>query len=147
MKQTVLCAMLVLVSASAYAQNLRTATLVGTVTDSSGATIADAAVTVLNVDTNVASRSKTNSEGAYYVPFLNVGNYALTVESPGFKKFSQTGIIFNAGETPRIDVKLEVGAVSEEIKVSAQAALLQTDSAVVGGIATAKDIHDEPIPQ
>src|ERR1700712_1712672 len=147
MKKLVLIAAMVLAAVPSYAQNLRTATLVGTVTDSSGATIADAAITVLNVDTNVASRSKTNAEGAYYVPFLNVGNYALTVESPGFKKFNQTGIIFNAGETPRIDVKLQVGSVSEEIKVTAQAALLQTDSAVVGGIATAKDIHDEPIPQ
>ena len=102
MKKLVLIAAMVLAAVPSYAQNLRTATLVGTVTDSSGATIADAAITVLNVDTNVASRSKTNDEGAYYVPFLNVGNYALTVESPGFKKYNQTGIIFNAGEMPRI---------------------------------------------
>ena len=147
MKKLIFLTALVLAAVPAFAQSLRTATLVGTVTDASGATIADAAVTVLNVDTNVPARSKTNAEGAYYVPFLNAGNYRLTVESPGFKKLEQSGIIFNAGETPRIDVKLQVGAVSEEIKVTAQAALLQTDSAVVGGIATAKDIHDTPIPQ
>ena len=148
MKKLGICALLALAAApSICAQNLRTATLVGNVTDSSGATIANAAVTVTNVDTNVATRGKTNEDGAYYVPFLNVGNYQLSIEAPGFKKYEQTGLLFNAGETPRIDVKLQVGAVSEEIKVTAQAALLQTDSAVVGGIATAKDIHDEPIPQ
>ena len=141
-------AVLVLAAASPIlAQNLRTATLVGTVTDSSGAAIPNANITVTNVDTNVATQSKTNGEGAYYVPFLNVGNYQLSVESTGFKKFSQTGLILNAGETPRVDVRLDVGAVSEEVKVTAQAALLSTDSAVVGGSLTAKDIHDEPIPQ
>jgi len=147
MKKLVLFAALALAATPVFAQNLRTATLVGTVTDSTGATVADASITVLNVDTSVASKSKTNAEGAYYIPFLNVGNYELTVEAAGFKKYQRTGITFNAGETPRIDVQLQVGAVSEEIKVTAQATLLQTDSAVVGGIATAKDIHDEPIPQ
>lgn len=131
----------------AWAQDLRTATLVGSVTDSSGAAIADAAVTVTNVDTNVVTRGKTNGEGAYYIPFLNIGNYRLNIEATGFKKFAQTGLTFNAGETPRIDVKLEIGSLTEEISITAQAPLLDTDTAIVGGIATAKDIHDEPIPQ
>ena len=55
------------------AQDLRTATLVGTVSDPSGATIASASVTVTNVNTNVVSKSKSNNEGAYYIPFLIPG--------------------------------------------------------------------------
>lgn len=116
----------------ALAQDLRTATLVGTVTDASGAAVANAQVLVTNTDTDLATRTKTNDTGAYYVPFLNIGNYQLVIESPGFRKFEQTGLVLNAGETPRIDVKLEVGAVTDEVKVTAQAALLETDSAVVG---------------
>src|ERR1700693_445317 len=130
MKKLIFCAAIALAAASlTIAQNLRTATLVGTVTDASGATVANATVTVVNTETQVVTRSKTNEDGAYYVPFLNIGNYQLTIEAAGFKKFEQSGLILNAGETPRIDVKLEVGAVTEEVKVTAQAALLETDTA------------------
>ena len=148
MKNLFGCAALVLaVSSFGAAQDLRTATLVGTVTDSSGATVANAAVTVTNVDTQVVTRSKTNDTGAYYVPFLIIGNYQLTIEAAGFKKYEQTGLVLNAGETPRVDVSLQVGAVTEEVKVTGQAALLETDSAVVGSVTNSKDIHDTPIPQ
>src|SRR6266700_562292 len=101
-----------------FAQNLRTATLVGTVTDSAGAVVPKAAVTVTNVQTQVVTRVQTNEDGAYYIPFLNLGNYELSVEVPGFKRYDQSGLVLNAGETPRIDVRLEVGGVSEEVRVT-----------------------------
>lgn len=132
---------------SLLAQDLRTATLVGNVTDSTGAFVANASVTVTNGDTSIVTRTKTNEDGAYYVPFLIIGNYRIEVEAPGFKKFLQSGLILNAGETPRVNVRLEIGAITEEIRVTAQAALLETDTAVVGSITTSKEIHDEPIPQ
>jgi|HubBroStandDraft_6_1064221.scaffolds.fasta_scaffold308399_1 hypothetical protein len=135
------------IACAGLAQDLRTATLVGTVTDSTGAIVPNAAVAVINVDTQVVTRGRSNQDGAYYVPFLIPGNYELTIEIQGFKKFQQSGLILHAGETPRIDVRLEVGSITEEIKVMAQGPLLTTDSVVVGSIATTKDIHDEPIPQ
>lgn len=148
MKTILCCAALAIGAAScALSQDLRTATLVGTVTDPSGAFVANADVTVTDVDTQVVNRSKTNQDGAYYVPFLLVGNYQLTIEASGFKKFEQTGLKLNAGETPRIDVKLEVGSVTEEVKVMSQAPLLDTDSSVVGSVTDSKEIHDQPIPQ
>ena len=82
-----------------FGQDIRTATLVGTVTDNSGAVIANVSVVVTNVDTQVVTRSVTNGEGAYYVPFLNVGNYRLTLESPGFKKFEQSGLVLTRAQT------------------------------------------------
>src|SRR5204863_490838 len=72
-----------------FYQDIRTATLVGTVTDGSGAVIPNVVVTVTNVDTQVVTRSLTKGEGSYYLPFLNVGNYRLTAEAPGFKKYEQ----------------------------------------------------------
>jgi hypothetical protein len=129
------------------AQDLRTATVVGNVSDASGASVANASVTVTNIDTNTVARSKSNAEGAYYVPFLIAGRYRVEVEAPGFKRSERDGLLLNAGETPRIDIQLVVGAVTEEIKITAQASLLDTDNAVVGGITNAKDIHDTPIPQ
>ncbi len=144
---TVCLIALTAMATSLFCQDIRTATLVGTVTDSSGAVLSNAAVTVTNVDTQVVTRSLTNGEGAYYLPFLNVGNYRLSVEAPAFKRYEQSGLVLNAGQNPRIDVKLEVGSLSDTIKVTASAPLLETDSAVVGGITNAKDIHDTPIPQ
>jgi hypothetical protein len=131
----------------AFAQDLRTATLVGNVTDGTGAVVPNAAVTVTNTETQVVTRGVTNQDGAYYIPFLPAGNYRLTVNAPGFKSFEEVGLVFNAGETPRIDIKLELGAVTDRIMVEGTAPLLSTDTAVVGSIATAKAIHDEPIPQ
>jgi hypothetical protein len=139
--------LLILFAASLSAQDLRTATLLGTVTDSSGAAVTNALITVINVDTNVASKGMSNVEGSYYVPFLIPGNYKLQVEAAGFKRFERTGFGLNAGETPRIDVELVVGAVNEKVTVFAEASLLATDNAVLGGITNAKEIHDTPIPQ
>ena len=59
----------------------------------------------------VITRGVTNQDGAYYIPFLNLGEYELSIEAAGFKRFEQTGLVLNAGETPRVDVKLELGNV------------------------------------
>jgi hypothetical protein len=140
-------AMSVLPVFAGLSQDLRTATLVGTVTDESGAVVANAAATVTNVDTQVVTSGKTNEDGNYYLAFLNPGNYKLTIETQGFRKYEQTGLTLNAGETPRVDVKLLIGSVTEEVKVTAEAALLETETAVVGSVTNAKEIHDTPIPQ
>ncbi len=141
-----LVAMFALVSAVS-AQNLATGTLVGTVTDNTGGVVTGAAVTVTNTQTQVSSRAVTNAEGSYYVPFLALGSYQVAVEAAGFKKYEQSGIVINAGETPRIDVKLQIGAVSEEIKVTAAAPLLETDSPVMGQVDDMKAVHDTPMMQ
>jgi hypothetical protein len=148
MRNTIACVVsLFAIAGAAHAQDLRTATLVGTVTDGTGAIVPNAAIAVVDVDTQVVTSGKSNQDGAYYLPFLIPGNYRLTIEAQGFKKFEQSGLVLNAGETPRVDVKLEVGAMSEKIQVTAQAPLLSTDSAVVGSITVTKEIHDTPIPQ
>ncbi len=131
----------------AVGQDLRTATLVGTVTDTTGSVVSGATVNVTNVDTQVVTPGKTNQDGAYYVPFLTPGNYQLSIESAGFKRFVQSGMALNAGETPRIDVKLEVGAATDQISVTSAAPILDTDSVVVGSLVNEKLIHDIPIPQ
>ncbi len=133
--------------AVATAQDFRTATVVGIVTDSTGASVANANVTLTNAGTNVATKGKSNNEGSYYVPFQIPGNYRLEVEAPGFKRFQQTGFSLNAGETHRMNVELALGALSEQVTVMAEASLLNTDNAIVGGITNAKEIHDTPIPQ
>src|SRR6267154_4774413 len=103
MRNPVVCAIALLAIASPlFPQNIRTATLIGTVIDSSGAVVANVAVTLTNQETQVVTRSLSNSEGAYYLPFVIAGNYRLVLESPGFKRYERSGLALNAGETPRI---------------------------------------------
>jgi hypothetical protein len=94
MKTVFFFAALILAASSiALSQDLRTATLVGTVTDPSGATVAGAAVTVTNVDTQVITKGKTNEDGAYYAPFLIIGNYRLVAlrRCEAFRRRSERG--------------------------------------------------------
>src|SRR5437762_3422353 len=123
-----------LVASFAFAQDTRTATVVGAVADSTGSVVPGAAVTITNVETSVVSKGVTSSEGSYYVAFLAAGVYDLTVEAAGFKKYVQSGLVLRAGETPRVDLQLEVGAVSESVRVSATNPLLETETATVGEI-------------
>jgi hypothetical protein len=129
------------------AQDVRTATLVGTVTDPTGAAVPNANISVSNTDTGVVSHSQTTVEGTYYVPFLVIGNYGLTVEGAGFKKFLRTGIALQAGSTTRVDVQMEVGALNQEVQVTAASPLLATDSAAVGGLDDEKKVRETPMLQ
>jgi hypothetical protein len=121
-----------------FAQDTRTATLVGTVTDPTGGPVPSATISATAVQTQVTSHGQTTAEGTYYVPFLGIGNYELTVEAAGFKKFIRSGITLQAGVTTRIDVELEVGALTQEVDVTAASPLLATDSSTVGGLDNAK---------
>jgi hypothetical protein len=134
-------------AAIVFGQAARTATLVGTVTDPSGAVIAGAEVEAIAVATNLVSKGVTNEQGSYYIPFLAVGNYSLTVESKGFKKFNQKGLQLQAGETPRVDVRLDVGSVTETVEVTAAVPLLQTETSLVSQTFDAAVLNQIPVLQ
>ena len=140
-------AILLLCLSVAAAQDTRTATLVGTVTDSTGALMPGAKVTITNTQTGFVSTGQTNAEGSYYLPYLAVGAYELTVEAAGFKKYLRSGISLRAGEMPRLDVQLEVGGLTESVSITGSAALLETETAVVGMVAEAKALIQLPLPQ
>ena len=128
----------------AMAQTTGAATLVGTVTDGTGAVAPAARVTVVNIETSFRSETQTGSEGNYYVPYLSPGTYQVTVEAAGFKRYVRDGITIRSGETPRVDVVLEVGSATESITVSAASPLLATDTAVAGQILEGQAIADIP---
>ncbi len=131
----------------AGAQDVQSATVVGTVTDPAGAVVPNATVTVTNAATNVSAHATTNSDGAYYIPFQPAGTYMLTIDAKGFKKYLQNGIILAIGQTPRFDVRLQIGATGQEVEVTAATPLLATDNPVVGGTVDAKVIHAVPMVQ
>jgi opacity protein-like surface antigen len=134
-------------AASLLAQTTGTATLVGTVTDNTGAVVPGASVTVVNLETQFISKSQTTSEGNYYIPNLISGTYRLTIESQGFKRYVRDGIILRTSEQPRIDVQLEVGALTESINVTGGAPLLETETSATGQILEGETIVKIPVLQ
>ena len=122
----------ILLETVAHAQT--TGTIVGTVTDSSGAVVAQTLVTAKNTGTGLRRVAETNQSGHYVLPLLPVGEYEITAEITGFKKNTITGIILEVNQQPRVDIVLEVGAVTETVSVNAQTIVLQTENAVVGQV-------------
>lgn len=111
-----------------------TASIVGTITDPSGAVVANALVTVTQNETGLRRQVRSNASGIYVVPLLPVGTYSVSAESPGFRGITVTGVVLEVNQEARIDLRLEVGQVTETVNVTAQGVLLQTESAVVGQV-------------
>jgi hypothetical protein len=105
-----------------------TGSIVGTVTDASGAPIKGAAVTATDVDRGTTWTTQTNDSGAYDLLRLPIGNYTVKVASPGFQTAVQSGFALVLNQTARVDMRLKVGKASETIEVTAAAPLLQTDT-------------------
>lgn len=122
-------AVLLLCVASGTAQIAGTGNIQGTVTDSTGAVVPNASVTLTNMATQVKRNTQTNSTGAYVFPSIAVGSYRLDVSQAGFKSYSQTGIVLEVGSNISIDPTLTVGATDEKIEVQAEGLALQTEDA------------------
>ncbi len=120
-------------------------TLVGTVTDSSGATVANAKVALTESNTGVSRNSTTNDSGNYTFSDLPPGTYSIMVELAGFKRVTRPGIDVQANTSPRIDLILQPGNVSESIEVSGEAPQLQTERADTGRSIGTKTIEDLPL--
>lgn len=127
-----------------YAQGT-TADVVGTVTDNTGAILPNAKVTVTNTGTNIARTVTTDNSGDYTVNLLPIGIYSVKVEAAGFKSFAVSSIALVAGDRTRVDAKMEVGATSETVNITADANVLQTDSSTVGTAITGKLVQDLPL--
>lgn len=124
-------ALAVMFAALGYSQAVN-ATMLGSVTDSSGAIIANAKVTITEASTGVSRTTTTNESGNYTFPNVSPGTYVVTTEQPGFKKESRTGVAVDVNTTARVDMRLQPGNVSETIEVTGAAPALQTDRADVG---------------
>ena len=134
-------------AAASLAQTTGTATLVGTVTDATGAVVPGAKVRAVDVGRSFVYETETNSVGAYYLPNLRSGNYELTVEAQGFKTFVRGGIVARINEQLRVDVELELGSVAESVRVEAAPPLLETETAGSGQILESKLVVRLPVMQ
>src|SRR6266850_703492 len=126
------------------AAQLTTADIVGTVTDTTGGVVPGATVTITNTATEVTLVVVTDRVGNYVVNLLPPGRYRVRIELEGFRSVVRD-IPVGAGDRPRVDARLEAGAISEAIVVTGQAPLLQTDTSTVGATISAKAVADLPL--
>ena len=120
-------------------------TLLGTVNDSSGATVANSKVTATETGTGAMHQSSTNESGNYTFPDLPPGTYRVTVEASGFKKATQENINLASNSSIRVDLTLQAGSVAETILVTTAPPLLQTDRADISTKLETEQVVDMPL--
>jgi outer membrane receptor protein involved in Fe transport len=129
---------------STLGQNANSGEIKGTITDSSNAVISGATVTILNIATGVVTTTTTNNDGIYDVPSLETGEYKITFAKTGFRDAVHNGITLHVG-TIAVDAALQVGAASQEIVVTSDAPLLQTEDSGQHMDFDAQAVQDAPI--
>ncbi len=117
------------------------ATIVGTVTDPSGAAVPNAAVTITQHETGTVRNAVTGSDGQYVVPDLGIGHYSVKVDATGFKRVEESNITLAVGDRARHDFKLEVGSAQEQVTVEAAAVGVQTESGEVSNVITGNQVE------
>jgi len=121
------------------------ATLLGTVTDQSGAAMPGTRLIVTNIETGVSADSTTNDQGRYVVPYLLPGRYKLRVEQAGFKAFERGPFELRINDRLELNVVLQVGQVSDQITVTAEAPLLETSTSSRGQVIENRAITSLPL--
>ncbi|HVG20397.1 MAG TPA: carboxypeptidase-like regulatory domain-containing protein [Blastocatellia bacterium] len=142
---SVLLTLLLLANIPVLAQTTR-GSLGGQVSDSTGAAITGASITLRNTATGEEVRANTNSQGTFSFPSLLPGKYSATVEATGFKRTELTEIVIEVSQSAKVDIKLEVGAMSEQVTVTGEAQeVINTTSPVLSKTINAKQVADLPL--
>src|SRR5579872_5991218 len=140
--KSVVCALLL--ASALFAQEYR-GTFSGTVTDPTGAAIPNAKIVVTETRTGTKTTTVSGPTGSYTIPFLALGTYDIEAEASGFKKFVRKGLHLSAGESPVVDIHLDLGSTSEEVTVTAEAPILVTANPSLGQVITTAEVEDVPI--
>jgi len=143
-KFLVLFLVLSLLAIAGYAAET-TATLGGTVKDSTGAVVPNATLTLTNTETGVSRALSSNQDGTYLFTLVPVGTYKVSVEKQGFRKYVQSGIILLVNQNGKLDVSLQVGAQDQVVEVTANVAQVDTTGATLGAVETSRRIVDLPL--
>jgi len=117
---------------------------VGTITDSSGSSVPGAKVSITRQETGLIRTATSDSDGNYEFRIVEAGTYTVAVEATGFKKYSNQELVLFARQTRRVDAKLEIGAVTENVVVTSEAPVINTESAQVSETRTSKLLTEGP---
>ena len=142
---TIFAGMFVLVFTCIDLHAQATAQIGGTVKDQSGAVLPGVEVTVTQTDTGIRRMVVTDETGSYILPNLPLGPYRLEAGLPGFRSFVQTGIVLQVNSNPTIAILLEVGQITEQVEVQANASLVETRSVGIGQIMENERIVELPL--
>jgi hypothetical protein len=116
------------------------ATIVGTVTDSSGASLPNVTINVTSADSGAVKTIQTNTVGQYVIPDLNIGHYSIRAEAAGFKVAEKKDVVLQVGDRVRLDFQMQVGGVQEVVTVEADPIRVQTDSGEQSSVITGQQI-------
>jgi outer membrane receptor protein involved in Fe transport len=133
-----------LCSRAAIAQ-IVSGTLVGTATDATGSVVPKASIMATNDRTGVSRSTVSDDSGYFVLPQLPPGEYRVTATAGGFKKYEVSGIVLLVDQTVRVDLKLEVGAVNQEVQVTARAAQVESETSSLGQVIDRESIVDLPL--
>ncbi|MFB3828444.1 MAG: carboxypeptidase regulatory-like domain-containing protein [Bryobacteraceae bacterium] len=137
-------AVVLLLGVAAWGQESR-GTIAGVVTDAQAAGIPKVRVVITNLDTGVDAALETNDRGAYSAPLLLPGSYRIAAEREGFKKFTRQGIALSVNDNLRVDIQLELGAVSQSVTVTDAAPLVESAGGNMGMLVSNKEVTELPV--
>jgi hypothetical protein len=120
-------------------------TISGTVTDSTGAAVQGAAITIKNLGTGIVSAAQTSQSGYYTVPNLAIGNYEVKASKAGFATGIHTGIDLTVGREAIVDISVKVGDTSEQVTVTGDAPLVETTDSGIGSLIDSEQMRDVPL--
>jgi hypothetical protein len=145
MKSGILCSFVVIILACTSAWSQGTAQISGTVKDQSGALLPGVEITATQTETGIIRSTVTNETGSFVLPNLAVGPYKLEAALAGFRTFVQTGIVLQVNGNPTINPILEVGQISDQVEVQANANMVETQSTAVGQVVDQQRVVDLPL--
>jgi len=119
--------------------------ITGTVTDTSGAVVPNAQVTLLNTDQGITLETRTNNNGGYTFSPVRIGHYTVTVTAQGFAKTTQKNLTVSVAQVLGVNVQLKLGATTETVEVNTAPPLLQTEEASVGQVITQQQVNNLPL--
>lgn len=144
-KATLLLFTLLAISDRIYAQAGATGTILGTVTDSSGAVLPNAKIKVTNTETGATANLVTSSAGDFNASALNPGVYSVSAEMPGFQRSLTNSFTLAVDQKIRVNLTLKAGAVTETVQVTTQGVSLDTDSSAIGQLVSQKQVEELPL--
>src|SRR5262249_50894805 len=145
MRAALILLLLALIAITCVSRAQTSAAIGGSVTDSSGAVVPDASVSLSNIETGARREAVSSGARSYAIPPLTAGKYRLTVKKDGFKPVTRDAVTLTTGESLELNFTLELGAVSETVSVTATTSILETRNAETGQLVEAKTIEDMPL--
>src|SRR5437016_14371155 len=142
-RQSIVWVAVLILAAIPVAAQLPTGAILGTVKDSSGASVPGATVTVRNTDTHFTRTQMTEQDGSYRFPELPVGHYEIRAEAAGFRTETRTGLNLEVTQQGVINFSLQVGATTQQVTVSSEIPLVNTQDSTLGGTVNEQSMRSE----